>query len=230
MHLGREPDGPAVQLDDVLLGYDGHPPVVEIPSLVLPRRGLVALVGPNGGGKSTLLAAIAGTLPPRRGTVDVAGPVACAFQQNVDSATLPLTVEQLVGMGRWRHLGILRRPRAADRQAVARALDRLDVTDLGKAQLSELSVGQRRRAHIAMTLAQEAPVLLLDEPGAGLDVESRERIADVVQEEADHRLVVMATHDEDADLAPLILTVADQCCCATRPEDPRTVGAEVVAA
>ena len=233
MRSRREPvraDGPAVRLDDVVLGYDGHPPIVEIPALALPGRGLVALVGPNGGGKSTLLAAIAGLLPPRRGRVDVAGPVACAFQQNVDSATLPLTVEQLVAMGRWRHLGVLGRPKAADRRAVSVALERLDVVDLAKAQLAELSVGQRRRAHIAMALAQDAPVLLLDEPGAGLDVASRQRIADAVLDEAGDRLVVMATHDDDADLAPLILSVADRCCCATRPDDPRTVGAEVVAA
>ncbi|MEE8602055.1 metal ABC transporter ATP-binding protein [Euzebya tangerina] len=203
----------AVVLKDVELGYASHPPVLTIPSLELPGHGLVALVGPNGGGKSTLLAAIAGLHPPRRGTITRSAAVACAFQQQPAQDALPLTVAGLVGMGRWGRIGLVHRPGQADRRAVETAMEQLGILDLRRSQLRELSVGQRRRAHIAMALAQDTPILLLDEPTAGLDADSRERVAVVLVEEARHRLVVVATHDQaEGDLADMVVTVADSTC------------------
>ena len=159
----------------------------------------LAVIGPNGSGKSTLLLAIAGLVAPARGTVDVdrAG-VALVLQSTDVDRSLPISVLETVRLARYRRLGMLRRFGPADHGAVARAMARLEVTDLARRQLHELSGGQRQRVLVAQGVAQEAQLLLLDEPVTGLDIRSSELIFDVVAEErAAGRGVIITTHSLD---------------------------------
>jgi iron complex transport system ATP-binding protein len=155
--------------------------VVRDVSLAVAPGEIVALVGPNGSGKSTLLAALGRGLRPRAGTVAIAGQDvwrqrAREFARRVarlpqdPSAAEGVTVESLVATGRHPHRRVLTPPSAADRSAVREAIAMLELGDFRTRALETLSGGERRRAWIAMTLAQETPVLLLDEPTAALDV------------------------------------------------------------
>lgn len=207
----RHSDRPAPMVagDDLAFRYDGGPVVLEVDDLALAPGSLTVLLGPNGSGKSTLVAAIAGLHPPERGDLTVGDQpadrarrqVAAVWQDTAVNRGLPLTVADTVAMGRWPHRGLTGRLRRADRAAMDAALERLDIADLAGRQLAELSGGQRRRALVAQALATEAPVLLLDEPTAGLDRTSRDRILDAAaSERARGVTVVMSTHDLD-DLA-----------------------------
>ncbi len=177
--------------------------MLTLETLELPPGCLLALIGPNGSGKSTLITAIAGLLVPAAGDLEVEGrwppargSVAAVFQSAPLHAGLPLSVERLVATGRDPHLGLWRRRRADDRRAVREAMERLDIGAIAGRQLAELSGGQRQRARVAQALATEAPVLLLDEPTAGLDLPSRERILAVLDDERRRgTTVVLASHD-----------------------------------
>jgi ABC-type Mn2+/Zn2+ transport system ATPase subunit len=194
-------------------------------SFTLPRAAIVALIGPNGSGKSTLLRALAGLVEPRAGELDVPardrrGDVALVLQTTDVDRTLPITVREAVTMARYARLGPFGRLRAADRAAVDRALDRLDIADLSGRQLHELSGGQRQRVLVAQGLAQEASLVLLDEPVTGLDVLSRRLILDAVADErAAGRTVVVSTHDlDDARRADLVLLLANRVVAAGPPD------------
>lgn len=165
---------------------------------------VVAVIGPNGSGKSTLLHTIAGLLDPAEGEVLVGGAVAAAgggrvayVLQGTDvSEHLPITVREVVRMGRYAQRGPVRRLGPEDHAVVDAAMARLSVADLADRQIRELSGGQRQRVFVAQGLAQQAPVLLLDEPVTGLDVVSRRAILEVIAAERDAgRLVVVTTHD-----------------------------------
>lgn len=169
------------------------------------RPGTVtAVIGPNGSGKSTLLHGIAGLLEPVEGHIEVEGSAvnagtgrtAYVLQSTRIHEHLPVTVREVVTMARYAHRGAFRPLRPIDREAVDRAMERLEVADLARRQVRELSGGQRQRVLVAQGLAQEAPVLLLDEPVTGLDLVSHRRILEVIGEERDAgRAVVMTTHD-----------------------------------
>ncbi|MGW5877955.1 zinc ABC transporter ATP-binding protein AztA [Nocardiopsis terrae] len=186
------------ELRGVYAGYGGEDVLRGIDAR-LPRGGVTALVGSNGAGKSTLLAVLAGTLRPRAG--EVSGPSrlrpAFVLQRSAVPDTLPLTVRGAVSMGRWAHRGPWRALARRDRTVVERSMERVGITDLAGRQLGELSGGQRQRALIAQGLAQEADLLLLDEPSAGLDREAREQIARVLASLRGQVTVVHATHFSD---------------------------------
>ncbi|MBR8744285.1 zinc ABC transporter ATP-binding protein AztA [Nocardiopsis sp. MG754419] len=190
------------ELRAVYAGY-GRADVLRGVDAVVPRGAITALVGPNGAGKSTLLAVLAGVLRPRGGEVVRAAGARPAFvvQRSAVSDTLPLTVGDAVAMGRWAHRGLWRPLTRHDRAVVREALDRVGVADLAGHQLGRISGGQRQRALIAQGLAQEAELLLLDEPSAGLDREAREQIAHVLDSLRGQATIVHATHfpDEAAD-------------------------------
>ncbi|HEX2095626.1 MAG TPA: ABC transporter ATP-binding protein, partial [Longimicrobiaceae bacterium] len=156
-------------------------PAVDGVSLEVPEGACTAVLGPNGSGKSTLLRLLLGTLAPSSGTVDFGGrPVAewsraeLAREVGVvpqgEETVFPITVRELVAMGRYPHLGPWRREGEADRRAVAEALQRADVADFAARPVGTLSGGERQRARIARALAQEPRALALDEPTAALDV------------------------------------------------------------
>lgn len=178
--------------------------VLEIAELTI-GRGVTALVGANGSGKTTLLHTVAGLLPATgtlsvlgRTPAEARGRVAYVLQSSAVSEHLLVTVEETVALARAASRGPVRRLRPTDRAVVRRSMERLDIVPLVRRQLAELSAGQRQRVFVAQGLAQDADVLLLDEPVAGLDLPSADRIGLVVAEErARGATVVIATHDLD---------------------------------
>ena len=203
---------------------------LRIDALTLPA-GVITLVGPNGSGKSTLLHTIAGLLPDQ-GAVRVDGrtpaqarrDIAYVLQTQHVAAQLPVTAREVVSLGRTPAVGAVRRLRGVDRDAVARALRRMELDALADRHLTEMSGGQRQRVFIAQGLVQEAPVLLLDEPVAGLDLASTERIRAAIDEErAAGRTVVVATHDlEEAAASDCAVLLAGRVVACGAPADVLT--------
>ena len=167
-------------------------------STSFPAGSSTALVGPNGSGKTTLLEVLAGLLAPATGQVRVPASRVALVTQAHEHRWLPLTVAEVVRMGRFDGSPLPRRLRPADRAAIAEAVERLEVGNLLDRQVGELSGGQRQRALVAQALARQAPLLLLDEPITGLDLVSQERILGVVDAEtAAGHTVVVTTHNLD---------------------------------
>ena len=223
---------PAARASNVRFAYRDQRVVLEIDRLELPDPGLTALVGPNGCGKSTLLAGIAGLLSPAAGRLEVLGStrvpqsdIAAVFQQHHTDEALPLTVGEVVNMGRFGRRRLFGRLTGEDREAIETAVERMDIRDLRGRQLIELSGGQRQRTLVAQALAQQARMLLLDEPLSGLDAPSTRRIRDELDAERRSRPVVMATHDlDDARRADHVVLLAGRVISAGPPDealDPR---------
>jgi len=175
-------------------------------SLATSCGACVALIGPNGAGKSTLLKAIAGLLPVESGTIIWRGSKVARWsreiaylpqRENVDW-NFPITVRGVVRMGRYPQTGWWRPFAKADETAVSGALAALDLVDLQHRQINELSGGQQQRVFLARAIAQEAHVLLLDEPFTGLDRTAKAALAVVLRRLAgEGRLVVASHHDLD---------------------------------
>lgn len=188
---------------DVVLGFDGRrglgPSDFSIPAGVL-----TAVIGPNGSGKSTLLSGLAGLLAPLSGELEVLGGppaaargrVAYVLQSPTVNTRMPITAAEVVAMGRYHHTGPLGRRSRTDRQAVAAAIEQLQLTRVSGLHLGELSVGQRQLVFVAQGLAQQAELLLLDEPATGIDLPTRQAIWDAVGSEiARGATVVITTHE-----------------------------------
>ncbi|SEH61263.1 zinc/manganese transport system ATP-binding protein [Mycolicibacterium rutilum] len=187
----------AIHVDGVGFGYN-ETRVLDGLTLHIPGGATTAVVGANGSGKSTLLGLLAGTLFPQQGSIDAprADGVAFAVQHSQVSDALPITVAETVMMGRWRALGLWRRPSREDRAIVDYWITELGLDDLRRRRLGTLSGGQRQRTLLAQAFAQESPVVLLDEPTVGLDADSRDRVArQIVRLAASGRTIVAATHD-----------------------------------
>ena len=211
----------AVTITDIHVDYGTVHAVGDL-SLEIPQSASVAVIGPNGSGKSTLLKVIAGILEPNSGSLSTHGAATAIVLQSTDvDASVPITVRDVVAMSRYPSVGLFRRFGADDRTAVQSALERLDIADLADRQIHHLSGGQRQRAFVAQGLAQEAPILLLDEPLTGLDVRSRSVIADVL--DAEHsagRTVITTTHNfEDAAQCDLVLLLATRFVAFGAPDD-----------
>ncbi len=181
-----------------------------------------ALVGPNGSGKSTLLGLLAGLVRPTAGSISLAGGRRVAFvaQQQHQHRWMPLSVEDVLRMGRYGARGLLGRLGAADRAAIEDAARRLDVVDLRRRPFGELSGGQRQRVLVAQALASAPDLLLLDEPITGLDLASQERILEIIATEtASGTAVVMSTHHlGEARRTDRVLLLAG-CIVASGPPD-----------
>ena len=175
-----------LSVSDATVTYrNGHTALTKA-SFEIPRGTITALVGVNGAGKSTLFKAIMGFVPLARGRVEVLGQSArAALKQNLVAYVpqaeevdwnFPVLVKEVVMMGRYGHMGFLRRPSSRDREMVAAALERVNMTAFSNRQIGELSGGQRKRVFLARALAQEGQVILLDEPFTGVDVKTEEQI------------------------------------------------------
>ncbi|WP_243696102.1 metal ABC transporter ATP-binding protein [Labedella phragmitis] len=196
---------PALELRGVTVRYGDVLGLDEASVTILPGR-VCGLVGMNGSGKSTLFKSVMGLVTPDSGSVAVTGltpgiarkrgVVGYVPQSEEIDAQFPVSVADVVMMGRYGRMGFLRRPSAADRAAVAEALDRVELTEFAQRQIGQLSGGQRKRAFVARGIAQGADVLLLDEPFAGVDKRSEATISRLLRELADDgRTVVVSTHD-----------------------------------
>jgi len=190
-------------VEDLRVGYDGALALDGV-TLTVPHGAQVAVVGPNGAGKSTLFKSVVGLLRPRSGRILIHGrppgdqddPVAYVPQREEIDWRFPVSVSDVVMMGRYGRLGPLRRPRQIDREIVAQALDRLGLSDLASRPIGELSGGQQQRVFLARAIAQEPHVLLLDEPFTGVDVRAREMVLDLLQSmRARDVTVLVSTHD-----------------------------------
>lgn len=191
---------------DLAVTYRNGVTALRDASFAVPRGTIAALVGVNGAGKSTLFKAIMGFLPAAKGDIGIlgqsvraalkAGLVAYVPQAEEVDWTFPVLVEDVVMMGRYGRMGLLRIPSAADKAAVADALDRVNMTDFRKRQIGELSGGQRKRVFLARALAQEGQVILLDEPFTGVDVQTEEAIITLLRELRDEgRVMLVSTHN-----------------------------------
>jgi len=192
-----------VWLADVRAGY-GERVALEDVSLAVEPGTLLAVVGPNGAGKSTLLKLMAGLLRPWTGRIEVLGHpagqqarrVAYVPQAELVDWGFPVTVADVVMMGRFPRLGPVRRPGPDDRRAVERALALVRMAASMGTQIGRLSGGQRRRVFLARALAAEPDVYLLDEPVTGIDPTTQEELMDILEAEARRgKTVIATTHD-----------------------------------
>ncbi|CAN7678719.1 manganese/iron ABC transporter ATP-binding protein [Rhizobium sp. LjRoot254] len=175
-------------------------------SFEIPTGTITALVGVNGSGKSTIFKSIMGFVRLARGDISVLGmPVAQALKKNLVAYVpqaeevdwnFPVLVEDVVMMGRYGHMGMMRIAKAADREAVDKALARVGMTDYRKRQIGELSGGQRKRVFLARALAQDGRVILLDEPFTGVDVKTEDAIIALLRALRDEgRVMLVSTHN-----------------------------------
>jgi len=242
----RQAAGAAIELAGVTGGYDGAPVLRDV-SLRVPAGRFVGVIGPSGAGKTSLLRAVMGTLPRSRGRVTVGGravganrpPVGVGYVPQVETVDwgFPVTVEDVVLMGRVARMGPLPWPSRVDRRAVAGSLERLGIGDLRRRQIRELSGGQQQRTFLARALIGEPEVLLLDEPTASVDVATREEVLRYLV--ALHRegvTIVITTHELNAVAAHLpwvvcvnggVVAEGPPAAVFTGPILSRTFGAEM---
>jgi len=194
-----------VSIRDVRVSYGGTVALDGVDVSFAP--GLVhGLIGMNGSGKSSLYKAMMGLVPTSSGTISLFGVspkearksqrVAYAPQSEIVDWNFPVSVTDVVMMGRYGHMGWRRHARADDHKAVAEALARVDLEDLSDRQIGALSGGQRKRAFVARGLAQGAELMLLDEPFAGVDKKSEATMTKLLRSlAADGRTIIVSTHD-----------------------------------
>ncbi|MDX1415022.1 MAG: metal ABC transporter ATP-binding protein [Candidatus Promineifilaceae bacterium] len=204
---------PTLELDHVSVSFAagangkttkrGNNLALEDVSFEIEKGERVAVVGPNGAGKTTLLRLIVGSLKPGSGQIHVYGHgpddhicIAYVPQRNQIDWSFPASVEDVVMMGRVGKIGLFRWPKRRDREIVRSCLDQVRATHLAKRQIGELSGGQQQRVFIARALAQEAELLLMDEPLTGLDMPSQSVIFDILESIGKTGVTVLvATHD-----------------------------------
>ncbi|WP_170235596.1 manganese/iron ABC transporter ATP-binding protein [Verticiella sediminum] len=195
-----------LRVDDATVTYRNGHTALRSASFEIPAGTITALVGVNGSGKSTLFKAIMGFVRLARGRVEVLGMpapqalrrrlVAYVPQSEDVDWNFPVLVEDVVMMGRYGHMNLLRRPKAADRQAVDTALVRVGMNALRTRQIGELSGGQKKRVFLARALAQDARVILLDEPFTGVDVTTEDAIIELLgQLRNEGRVMLVSTHN-----------------------------------
>ncbi|MCK8815994.1 metal ABC transporter ATP-binding protein [Natroniella sulfidigena] len=194
----------SVRLEDVTVSYGTDEPVIEKVSFVLQPGSKVGIIGPNGAGKSTLMKAIVGLLTLDQGRVEVLGgsidqnrkSVAYVPQKEDIDWDFPVSVYDVVMMGRYVHLGWIKRPREQDHQIVTEALKEVGMLEYQNRQVGKLSGGQRQRVFLARALAQRAEVMLLDEPFAGVDQTTEEVIYNLLDQISQEGKTVIVVHHD----------------------------------
>jgi manganese/iron transport system ATP-binding protein len=192
-----------LDVQDVSAGYNGKHALHEL-SFQVPHGGQVAIVGPNGAGKSTLFKVLVGLLPLRSGSIYIHGLplgahmdcVAYVPQREAVDWRFPVTVRDVVMMGRYGRLGLLRRPGKADQAQVQAALEAMGIAQLADRRIADLSGGQQQRVFLARALAQEPHLLLMDEPFTGIDAPTQETTLALLDDlRRRHVTVLVSTHD-----------------------------------
>jgi manganese transport system ATP-binding protein len=219
----------AVVATDLVVTY-GETTALDRSTFTVPSGLVIAVIGPNGSGKSTLLNAIAGLVEPRSGTIEVSARqngnhrIAYVLQTTKVNEALPISVHEVVAMGRYAGLGPYRWLRAEDRDAIESAMHRTGITDLASRQLTELSGGQRQRVFVAQGMAQDHDLLLLDEPLTGIDLTTAQAIDTAIHEEIDRGCtVILTTHDlSEAQVADYVVLLSGRVTAAGPPESVLT--------
>lgn len=193
----------------------------------IPAGAVTAIIGPNGSGKSTLLNAIAGLVEPTSGSVEVStqrSRISYVMQSTKVNESLPVTVREVVTMGRYASLGPYGRMAAEDREAVDGAMEEMGITRIQSHHLHDLSGGQRQRVFVAQGLAQDHEMLLLDEPLTGIDLTTAQAIDEVIHAETNEGCtVVITTHDlSEARSADFVLLLSGRVVASGTPEGALT--------
>jgi ABC-type Mn2+/Zn2+ transport system ATPase subunit len=187
---------PALQVRGLTAGYGAGSPALRDVTFAAARGQAIAVLGPNGGGKTTLFRALLGELPAVAGSVSYERAPAYVPQTERSRLDFPVSALDVALMGAYARTPWYRRIRAADRELARRALARVGLGDRAGARFGELSGGQRQRVLVARALVQDAPLLLLDEPFAGVDRASEEAMMGILDElRAEGRVLLVATHD-----------------------------------
>jgi len=195
-----------INVRNVTVTYRNGHTALRDASFTVPTGTITALVGVNGSGKSTLFKAIMGFVPASKGSISLLGmAVRQALKRNIVAYVpqsedvdwnFPVLVEDVVMMGRYGHMNMLRLARARDHAAVEAALARVGMAEFRKRQIGELSGGQRKRVFLARALAQDARIILLDEPFTGVDVKTEDAIIQLLRALRDEgRVMLVSTHN-----------------------------------
>jgi len=219
----------AVQAKDLVLGY-GSTVAMTASSFEITRSRVTAVIGPNGAGKSTVLNAIAGLATPMAGSIHVATSqpgtrrIAYVLQTTRVNESLPISVGEVVTMGRYASTGFYRLLTTEDKRKIGIAMERLGITNLSSKHLQELSGGQRQRVFVAQGLAQDHDILLLDEPLTGIDLPTAQAIDKVIHDERSRGCaVVMTTHDlSEARVADHVLLLSGRVVASGPPDEVLT--------
>ncbi|MFL5834303.1 MAG: metal ABC transporter ATP-binding protein [Solirubrobacterales bacterium] len=213
-----------IEASDLAAGYDGRPAITGV-SFALRAGERMALLGPNGGGKTTLLRALLGELPPLAGGLDVRARCATVPQTERSQLDYPVSALDVAAMGALSRLPWWRRPGRRERASALAALRRVGLGDRAGETFGELSGGQRQRVLIARSLVQEARILLLDEPFSGLDRPSSDALEALIGELASEgRALMIATHDlEQARRSDSVLCLNRRQIAAGPPEQALTL-------
>lgn len=203
-HTHHELNKPILDVQNIAVRYNGRVALENV-TFHLHAGERIAVVGPNGAGKSTLFKVVAGVLQPNAGEVNIFGSrprrhvcIAYIPQRSQVDWSFPVSVADVVMMGRSAKLGLLNWPHKKDWEYVRHALEIVALSDLAERQIGQLSGGQQQRMFIARALAQEAELMLMDEPLSGLDTPSQEGLLNLLDTLRDQNVTVMvATHDLD---------------------------------
>ena len=201
-HTHHQPNKPILDVQHIRVRYNGEFALDDV-TFHLHAGELIAVVGPNGAGKSTLFKVVAGVMQPAAGEVNIFGSrpyghscIAYIPQRSQVDWNFPVSVADVVMMGRSAKLGPLNWPHKKDWEYVQHALEMVELSDLAARQIGQLSGGQQQRMFIARALAQEAELILMDEPLTGLDTPSQEGLLNLLDTLRDQHVTVMvATHD-----------------------------------
>lgn len=218
----------AVTATDLVVAYGTHV-AIERSTFTIPARSVTTIIGPNGSGKSTLLSAIAGLVDPSSGSIETPGvpstrDISYVLQTTKVNEALPISVREVVSMGRYASAGAYRWLGSTDKAAIGDAMERMGISDLGSRHLHDLSGGQRQRVFVAQGLAQDHDILLLDEPLTGIDLAAAQAIDAVIHDETTRGCsVIMTTHDlSEAQVSDHVLLLAGRVVASGPPSEVLT--------
>ena len=194
---------PAIDIRGMWVSYNRRPVLRDVNLSIAPGQ-VIGVMGPNGAGKSTLLKAMLGLVPPDRGRIQVFGSpfgrsrhrISYVPQSSTVDWDFPVIVSEVAMMGRYRRIGWLRGPGGEDHAAVKGALEKVEMADYAGRQIGQLSGGQRQRVFLARAIAQQADIVMLDEPFVGVDAKTEETLKRILREmRAEGKTILAVNHD-----------------------------------